>query len=94
MNNESFMLPLKLSDEFTKTYEELIIKITKDTIEKTQNGLGYKPYMNKKEAAQYIGISYNTLCKFIECGLPVIEIDGVKLISKKQIDEFLEKNKQ
>lgn len=58
------------------------------------NGNINKPYMNKKEAAQYINVSFNTLQKFIDNGLPVIEVDGVKLLSKKDIDEFLEKNKQ
>ncbi|MFJ7890746.1 helix-turn-helix domain-containing protein [Lysinibacillus xylanilyticus] len=53
-----------------------------------------KLYMNKKEASQYIGVSFNTLQKFIDKGMPVIEVDGVKLISKRDIDEFLEKKKQ
>lgn len=58
------------------------------------NGSIDKPYMNKKEAAEYIGVSFNTFRKFERMGLPIIEVDGILLVKKEDIDEFLEKNKQ
>lgn len=51
-------------------------------------------YFNFKNACKYLGFkSVNTLKKLISNGLPVIEIDGTKLISKSDIDEFMEAHK-
>lgn len=49
-----------------------------------------KEWMNMKEAAAYIGVSFNTLTKFRTLGLKICEIDGVKRVSRKQIDQFLQ----
>lgn len=48
-----------------------------------------KEWMNMKEAAAYIGVSFNTLVKYRKEGLKVSEIDSVKRISKTEIDRFL-----
>lgn len=48
-----------------------------------------KEWMSLKEAADYIGVSYNTLIKFRVMGLKVCEIDGVKRVSKTAVDSFL-----
>lgn len=50
----------------------------------------YKDWMSLKEAANYAGVSYNTFIKFRTLGLKVCEIDGIKRVSKKEIDRFLE----
>lgn len=49
-----------------------------------------KEWMTLKEGAKYAGISYNTLIKFRQKGLKVAEIDGVKRISKTEIDNFFQ----
>lgn len=48
--------------------------------------------MTLKEGAAYADVSYNTLMKFRVMGLKVFEIDGVKRVSKTEIDNFLNKN--
>ncbi len=50
----------------------------------------YKEWMTLKEAANYMGVSYNTLNKFRQMGLKVCEIERVKRVSRKEIDCFLE----
>ena len=51
-------------------------------------------YLKIKDAQKYLGLkSYNTLKKIISKGLPVVEIDGTKLISKSDIDEFMQAHK-
>lgn len=51
-------------------------------------------YFNLKNACKYLGFkSVNTLKKLISKGLPVAEIDGTKLISKSDIDEFINAHK-
>ncbi len=49
-----------------------------------------KEWLSLKEAATYVGVSYNTFIKFREMGLPVAEIQGVKRVSRKAIDTFFE----
>ena len=51
-----------------------------------------KEWMNIKEACDYIGVSYNTFTKYRELGLKVSEIDGIKRVSKAEIDNFLNKH--
>lgn len=51
-------------------------------------------YFNYKQASKYLGFkSTNTLKKIIGNGLPVVEIDGTKLISKTDIDNFMNDHK-
>lgn len=51
-----------------------------------------KQWISLKEAAKYAGVSYNTFIKFRTLGLKVCEIDGVKRVSRKEIDRFLEEH--
>ena len=51
-------------------------------------------YLKIKDAQKYLGFkSYQSLKKLIKNGLPVVEIDETKLISKSDIDEFMEAHK-
>lgn len=45
-----------------------------------------------REAAAYLGVSYNTLQKFRYNGLKFFEVDGVKRVYKKELEQFIEKN--
>ncbi|AVK85933.1 DNA-binding protein [Lysinibacillus sp. B2A1] len=49
-----------------------------------------KKWLNISEAAKYAGVSYNTFMKFRTMGLKICEIDGIKRVSRKEIDRFLE----
>ena len=51
-----------------------------------------KEWMNIKEAREYIGVSHNTFTKYRELGLKISEIDGIKRVSKAEIDNFLNKH--
>lgn len=72
-----------------------------DKVEKAMDireaGLGSEvqsEYMNLKESAKYIGVSFNTLKKLIrEEGLSVIMVGGLKRMSKKDIDAFMDVHK-
>lgn len=47
-------------------------------------------WLSVKDAAKYASVSYNTFIKFRTMGLKVCEIDGIKRVSKKEINRFLE----
>lgn len=49
-------------------------------------------WLSLQEAAKYAGVSYNTFIKFRHMGLKVCEIDGIKRVSRKEIDRFLEEH--
>lgn len=49
-----------------------------------------KEWFSLKEAAEYIGVSPNTLAKYREMGLKVFVVEGVSRVSRKEIDRFLE----
>ncbi|MBO0412460.1 helix-turn-helix domain-containing protein [Enterococcus hulanensis] len=49
-----------------------------------------RDFLRIGEAAEYLGVSYNTLKNFTEnYGLKISVIDGTKFISKQNIAEFL-----
>ena len=77
---------------FEKQIETVVFKGMEKSIEKYIERMTTKEWMNMKEAQEYIGVSFNTLQKFRQMGLPVFEIDGVKRISKTEIDNFLQKH--
>ncbi|WP_196237971.1 helix-turn-helix domain-containing protein [Calidifontibacillus erzurumensis] len=79
-----------MSVDFEKQLRDLIYKATQDAIKQLKNN-EEKQWLSLKEGAQYAGVSYNTFLKFRDLGLKICEIDGVKRVNKKSIDEFLEK---
>lgn len=89
MQSNSLMIPVEFNQAFLKSYQSMFIELAKDSIEQAREGIFHKQYMNKKEAAQYIGVSFNTFQKLEKNGLPIIQIDGIMLVKKDDIDIFL-----
>lgn len=94
MKNNNLIVPIELSQTFIESYQSVFYNLAKESIEKAQEGFSQKQFMNKKEAAAYLGVSFNTFQKIEKMGLPIIEIDGVTLIKKQDIDEFLNDHKK
>lgn len=85
---------IELADPaFSAIVEELAksIKVAKDLAIVREE---LPRYMTKKQAAEYVGCSFNTFQKFIRQGLKIISVDGVIRIDKQDVDSFLEKNKK
>lgn len=78
------------SKELEKKIINLITLCVNNLIQ--TNGLINKEWFSLSEAATYAGVSYNTFIKFRHMGLKVCEIDGIKRVSRKEIDLFLENN--
>lgn len=70
--------------------EELITNVVTQTLLTVNQNFVISEWMSLKEAAIYAGVCHNTLKKFRVMGLKISEIDGVKRVSKKEIDRFLE----
>lgn len=73
-------------------FKEIVQELTNLKIDFENKLAPNKEWMTLKEGANYAGISYNTLNKFRLMGLKVAEIDGIKRISKTEIDKFLIEN--
>lgn len=70
--------------------EELIVNTINKSLIAAQHQFIESGWMTLKDGAKYAGVSYNTFIKFREMGLKVCEVDGVKRVSRKEIDNFLE----
>lgn len=70
--------------------EELIVDAVNKAIQAAQHQFIESGWMSLKEGAKYAGVSYNTFMKYRVMGMKVCEIDGVKRVSRKEIDSFLE----
>ena len=53
-----------------------------------------KPYLNKKEMAKWLGVSTDTVYRFIRNGLPVADVDGMQLIGKETAISFLKEHEK
>lgn len=87
-------IPIKLDNNTLLTLKKLFRDVVMDAMEDFAiQEDNTKQVFNKKQASEYLDVSYNTLQKFIQSGLPVVNVDGVQLIRKVDIDSFLEKNR-
>lgn len=67
-----------------------IVSIIQNEMEKYS--FNQSRWLSLQEAAQYAGVSYNTFVKWRLMGIRVCEIDGIKRVSKDEIDRFLEEH--
>lgn len=76
--------------ESLKKIEELIVRFSEQASQK--HTVPINEWMTLANGAKYAGVSYNTFVKFQRMGLKVSQIEGVKRVSRKEIDYFLENN--
>jgi len=79
--NPNLFLDKNLYDVISKTIEQVLSDYQTHPP---------KEWMSLKEAAEYTHVSINTFNKFRLQGLKVCEIDGIKRVSKTEINNFLE----
>lgn len=87
-------IPIKLDNNTLLSLKKLFRDVVSDAMEDLELLQdNTKPVLNKKEACDYLNISFNSLKKLEQAGLPVVNVDGLQLIRKIDIDNFLEKNR-
>ncbi|MDN6291464.1 MAG: helix-turn-helix domain-containing protein [Tetragenococcus halophilus] len=86
-------LQLDVSKELEEQIQALFIKSAKEVLhELSKQEINSKDFLSYKEAALYIGVSFNTLKNFIsDYGLKTISIGGKRFISKEEIVLFMKK---
>lgn len=87
---------MKIQAECPEGLDERVAKVvissTEKAIQKYFEKMATKEWMSIKEACKYANVSNVTFQKFRTLGLRIAEIDGIKRVSKKEIDRFLENN--
>lgn len=76
------ILQNSMKGEVKEMAREAVNEIVTDPLQR-------KDYFNMKEACKYVGISFVTLQKMEVMGLPIIHIEGKKLIAKETLKTFL-----
>lgn len=77
--------------ELTNTdIEDIVIRALQKALQAEQHQFMDRGWLSLKDGAKYAGVSYNTFIKFREMGLQVCEIEGIKRVSRKEIDRFLQ----
>ena len=76
----------------TMELEQLIMKAVQKALQAVHHEYVDSGWLSLKEGAKYAGVSYNTLMKYRTLGLQVCEIEGVKRISRKEIDRFFQEH--
>lgn len=80
-----------LPDEQVKEIQLLVSNVIKSEIQQFKTDIGLeKPYLNKLQTCQYLGISNNTLHSWIKLGLPVIKIGKTIRFDKNAINSWLQ----
>ncbi|CNG54488.1 TPA: helix-turn-helix domain-containing protein [Streptococcus agalactiae] len=80
-----------LPDEPVKEIQLLVSNVIKSEIQQFKTDIGLeKPYLNKLQTCQYLGISNNTLDSWIKLGLPVIKIGKTIRFDKNAINSWLQ----
>lgn len=80
-----------MNEELMNTnIEEVVMKAVQKALLATQHQFMDSGWLSLKEGAKYAGVCNNTFVKFREMGLQVCEIEGIKRVSRKEIDRFLE----
>ncbi|MFC2468537.1 MAG: helix-turn-helix domain-containing protein [Capnocytophaga endodontalis] len=83
------ILPDEQVHQIQLLISELIQKEIKNRLENSNIG---SPFLNKKQACDYLGISNNTLDSWIQKGLPSIKIGKTIRFHKESIDRWLNSN--
>lgn len=82
---------LQMNETLTNTdIEDIVIKAVQKALQAAQHHFMDSGWLSLKDGAKYAGVSYNTFIKFREMGLQVCEIEGIKRVSCKEIDRFLQ----
>ena len=80
-----------LPDEQIHQIQLLIADLIKQEIENRLNNSNLNsPFLNKQQTCDYLGISNNTLDRWIQKGFPIIRIDKTVRFDKTEINRWLQ----
>ncbi|MHC5269285.1 helix-turn-helix domain-containing protein [Enterococcus sp. LJL98] len=82
-----------LAEEAFQPIVQLIGQSIKEAFEREQRRKELPLVMNKKQACEYLNVSYNTLMNvYVPNGLKISIVDGIERIRRESCDEFMKKH--
>lgn len=87
-------LQIVLSDEQANSLEKSVVEVITKSLEYGNSKWASKEWLRKGECAEHMGIARTTLDSWIKKGLKVSVVQGVQLISKQALNEFLQEHQQ
>ena len=87
MANLNIPIPDSIQDELKTMIRNAAIQAINEA---TQRETKAKDWMNQKQACEYIGVSFATFQNYRKLGLRVSVIQGKTLVSRKELNRFLE----
>lgn len=84
-------MEITLSQEQRTSLGDDIYKLVTNSIDKARKdaSIDSKDFFRKKEACMYLGVSNNTLDKFLTMGMPCHVVRGITLYSKDELKQFV-----
>ena len=80
-----------LSQEQIQEIQMIIANLIRQEIDKRLHKSGIRsPYLNKKQACEYLGISNNTLDSWIKKGLPIIRVGKTVRFNTDELNNWLQ----
>lgn len=80
-------LPDSIQDEIKVMIRNAAAQAIEESVQRERIA---KDWMDQKTACEYLGVSFGTLQNFRRLGLKISTVQGKTLVSKKEINRFLE----
>lgn len=84
-------LPDSIQDEIKVMIRNAAAQAIEESVQRERIA---KDWMDQKTACEYLGVSFGTLQNFRRLGLKISTVQGKTLVSKKEINRFLEEHQQ
>lgn len=87
-------IQIPLPENFQSEFAEMLTVAARKAITtaKEQDASYGREWLKQKEVCEFLNVSYGTLQKFRSLGLNCSTVDGITLISKREINRFLEEH--
>lgn len=84
-------IQIPIPETFQDDFKEMLNMAAREAIATAkQQEVSYgKEWLKQKEACEWLNISYGTLQVWRSKGLKIASVEGITLISKKEINRFL-----
>lgn len=80
-------MELVLDDEQIAQIRKTVFSVVSDSLKQAEQT---RPYLNRKDIANYFGVAESTISNWASLGMPVAIINGRKMYGKQSITHWIE----
>lgn len=86
---------MQLSDDLQAATQDMIKTALHGAVDEIQKENSYPPYMNKGEAANYVGISRSKFADWVsKYNIPSIKIESITRFKRETLDDFMKQHQE